>query len=316
MADNRSGAATLPATLEVIVFPNTTQLPLHVGNEKGYFAQHGLRLNVTVTPTSVYQMTSLVAGDYQIAIGAFDNLIAYQEGQSGEELVRPPDLFAFMGVAQMNLQLVVQPDIDSYADLKGRTLAVDAPSNGFVLVLRKMLELGGLALDDYELVAVGTRRWNSLLAGEHAGALMTDNYMVEMSSGLRVLDNSLDGFDAYQSAVGTACRSWAEAHRDQLVGFIRAYIAGLDWIFDAANRAEAAEILARHRDGMSRDAAKRAVAQLVAEREGLMEKAVLPRPAVQTVLELRNQFGEPRKRLTDLEKYIDLSYYQAAIGTG
>ena len=41
-----------------------------------------------------------------------------------------------------------------------------------------------------------------------------------------------------------------------------------------------------------------------------------PRPAVQTVLELRNQFGEPRKQLTDLDKYIDLSYYQAAVGAG
>ena len=47
-----SDQAADPTTLEVIVFPNTTQLPLYVGGEKGYFAHAGLAVNITVTPTS------------------------------------------------------------------------------------------------------------------------------------------------------------------------------------------------------------------------------------------------------------------------
>ena len=303
-------------TLEVIVFPNTTVLPIYVGEAKGLFSDQGLRINLTTTPTSTYQMTNLIGGKYQIAIGAFDNILAYQEGQGSVIPDTETDLFAFMGVAQMNLQLVVQPEIRSYADLKGKRFAVDAVSTGFVLVLRKMLEIGGLTPDDYELIPVGTSRWETMKAGEHAGAIMTDNYMSgELSSGLRVLDNSLDVFEAYQSAVGSACRGWAAAHPDILTGFIRAYVACLDWIFEAANRAEAAEILARNREGMSGAAAEKAVGQLTSGREGLTPKAKLSMAGLTTVLELRNQFGEPRKELAGLDKYIDLSYYEAAVSS-
>lgn len=300
-------------TLRVIVFPNTTVLALYVGETLEFFARNGLAIERTITPTSTFQITKLAAGDFDIAIGAFDNIVAYQEGQ-GAELLEDPDLFAFMGVARMNLQLVVQPGILSYADLKGKTLAVDAVSSGFVSVLRRMLELGGLGLDDYELVPVGTRRWETLKAGEHAGALMTDNFMSgDLSTGLRILDNSIDALPPYQSAVGSACRGWAAAHKDELIRFIRAYMESLDWIFDPANRERAAEILAANRDGMSAEAAANSVAQLVSGREGFTPRAALDTEAVQTVIDLRNVYGEPRKELAGPEQYIDLSYYQAAL---
>jgi ABC-type nitrate/sulfonate/bicarbonate transport system substrate-binding protein len=302
-------------TLKIIVFPNTTVLPLYVGETMGFFAKQGLAIERTITPTSTFQITKLAAGEFDIAIGAFDNIVAYQEGQ-GAEILKNPDLFAFMGVARMNLQLVVQPGIQSYADLKGKTLAVDAVSSGFVSVLRRMLELGGLGLEDYELVPVGTRRWETMKAGDHAGALMTDNFMSgDLSTGLRILDNSIDALPPYQSAVGSACRGWAAAHKDELIRFIRAYVACLDWIFDPAHHDEAARILADNRDGMSAQAAAKSVAQLVSGREGLTPKAVLDMVAVQTVIDLRNRFGEPRKELAGPAPYVDLSYYQAAMST-
>lgn len=126
-----SKSETDATLLKVIVFPNTTQLPLYVGDALGIFARHGLTVERTITPTSTFQITKLAAGEFDIAIGAFDNIVAYQEGQ-GADLLQDPDLFAFMGMARMNLQLVVQPGIQSYADLKGKTFAVDAVSSGFV----------------------------------------------------------------------------------------------------------------------------------------------------------------------------------------
>jgi len=300
-------------TLKVIVFPNTTQLPLYVGDALGIFARHNLAIERTITPTSTFQITKLAACEFDIAIGAFDNIVAFQYGQ-GAELLDDPDLFAFMGVARMNLQLVVQPDIRSYDDLKVKTFAVDAVSSGFVSVLRCMLELGGLGQDDYELVPVGTRRWETMKSGEHAGALMTDNFMSgELSTGLRILDNSIDVLPLYQSAVATACRGWAATHKNELVRFIRAYVECLDWIFDPANREQAAHILADNRDGMSADAAAKSVAQLTSGREGLTPKAAMDMDAVATVVELRNRFGESRKELAGPEPYIDLTYYREAI---
>jgi hypothetical protein len=53
----------------------------------------------------------------------------------------------------------------------------------------------------------------------------------------------------------------------------------------------------------------------VSGREGLTPKAVLDMVAVQTVIDLRNRFGEPRKELAGPAPYVDLSYYQAAMST-
>ena len=81
-----SKSETDATLLKVIVFPNTTQLPLYVGDALGIFARHGLTVERTITPTSTFQITKLAAGEFDIAIGAFDNIVAYQEGQGAELL--------------------------------------------------------------------------------------------------------------------------------------------------------------------------------------------------------------------------------------
>src|SRR5256885_12776689 len=51
---------------------------------------------------------------------AYDNVVAYQEGQGETELSTQPDLFAFMGGNSGSLRFVTQPDIKTYAALKGK----------------------------------------------------------------------------------------------------------------------------------------------------------------------------------------------------
>ena len=149
-----------------------------MAQDKGFFEAAGVRVNLTTTPSSAYQAENLVAGQFQIAGTAFDNVVAYQEGQGAVALQRQPDLFAFMGATQIELAFVVAPDIASYADLKGRSLALDALSTGFAFVLYEMLARGGLARGDYELAPVGAtpQRWESVKAGAHAGTLTIEPF--------------------------------------------------------------------------------------------------------------------------------------------
>ena len=56
---------------------------------------------------------------------------AYQEGQGAVKFDRQPDLFAFMGATQVELAFIVAPDIASYQDVKGKSLALDAVATGF-----------------------------------------------------------------------------------------------------------------------------------------------------------------------------------------
>jgi ABC-type nitrate/sulfonate/bicarbonate transport system substrate-binding protein len=310
------GSAFMPAsTIEFISFPSTANVTHFIAADKGFYAREGVRVNYTPTPNSVYQITETVKGRFHVAATAFDNVVAYQEGQGAVALDRAPDLFAFMGGAHIELALVVRPDVRGYADLAGRSLAVDALTTGFAFVLYKMLEKGGLKKGDYRLVSVGgtDKRWKSLRAGEHAGTLLTDPFIgFALDAGLRVLQVHTDLFPHYPTGIYAASRAWAAANRETVAGFIRAHVAAVDWLHDAANRAEAAEILVRQMPQLAQPAAEAEVEKLVSPRTGFIRGGGIDLAGVRDVLALRSEYGEPRKRLADPGKYLDLAYLEAA----
>ena len=301
--------------IRVIEFPSTGLLPHHVALEQGFFDAEGLRVELTPTPNSVFQITNLIDGNFEIAGTAIDNVVAYQEGQGVAELSREPDLFAFMGAGQVNLGLTVQADIAGYSDLKGTTLAVDALSTGFAFMLREMLEINGVGHDEYELVPVGATkaRLESLVAGEHAGALLNPPFTeFGEAAGLRVIDFSQQALPPCQIGVMAACRGWAEANAQALQGFIRAELRAIDWITDPANADAATETLERNMAGMDTDGARAAMKIVLDPNLGIAGSDEIDDSGVATILALRSKFGEPQKNLSDPGRYIDLQYYNTA----
>lgn len=306
------------STIRVIEFPSTGVLPHFVAIERGLFAAEGLAVDITMTPNSIYQITNLIDGNFDVAGTAIDNIVAYQEGQGVAELSREPDLFAFMGAMQVNLGLTVQADIAGYADLKGTTLAVDALSTGFAFQLREMLELNGIGHDEYELIPVGATkaRLEALLAGEHAGALLNPPFTeFGAAAGLRVIDYSQDALPPCQIGVMGACRGWAAANAEALRGFIRAELRAIDWIVEPANAEAATDVLQRNMPGMDRAGAEAAMKIVLDPKRGAAGSDAIDMTGVATILALRSKFGEPRKHLADPSRYIDLSYYEAAKGS-
>src|SRR2546425_13221820 len=115
---------TLLLVVNLIVFPGGFNWPIWVAQEKGLFAENGLDVKLTPTPSSVFQLTNLIEGKFDIAMTAIENLIAYREVQ-GEAKVDGPDLIAFMGGDNGFLRLVAVPDGKTLADLRSETVAVD-----------------------------------------------------------------------------------------------------------------------------------------------------------------------------------------------
>ena len=48
--------------------------------------------------------------------------------------------------------------------------------------------------------------------------------------------------------------------------------------------------------------------------QGFTKRAAISGEGVRTVLELRSEYGQPNKKLTDPAKYYDLTYYNKAVG--
>ncbi|NIW24554.1 MAG: ABC transporter substrate-binding protein, partial [Gammaproteobacteria bacterium] len=150
--------------MKLIAFPGAPNLPIFAGLEHGFFESAGIELEFETTPSSKLQIERLVAGDFDIAATAFDNVVAYREGQGAVEFPTPPDLFVYMGATRIELSLVVAPEVREFADLRGKPLALDALATGFAFVLYHMLEQAGVSLDDCELVPVGAtpQRWEAV----------------------------------------------------------------------------------------------------------------------------------------------------------
>src|SRR5262249_15550996 len=107
---NRVDAQPLQ-TLDVNVFPAGFNLPLWVAQDKGFFARNGLEVGLIATPNSVKQMTGLIDGEFDIAMTAIDNVIAYMEGQGEAPTRSMPDVVAVMGSSSGFLSLIAAPEI-------------------------------------------------------------------------------------------------------------------------------------------------------------------------------------------------------------
>jgi len=304
--------------IEVIVFPGGFNWPLWIAEEKGFFAAERIAANLTPTPNSVFQIENLVAGKFHVAFTTFDNVVAYVEGQGEAKLAATPDLFAFMGAQYGAVRLVARPEIRAIRDLQGKSLAVDAATTGYAFVLRKIVQLGGLSEADYTLERVGgtAQRAQALIEGKTAATILTSPLEIAPEAkGYRRLANAVDAIGPYQAVCGAASRAWAREHAGDLMRFIRAYVAGLEWLSDDAHRDEAIAIYRKRVPQASEEGAQEAWNALVPGPEGFQRKAKIDLAGCETVLALRSEFGQPRKELRDASKYVDERYYFEATGS-
>jgi ABC-type nitrate/sulfonate/bicarbonate transport system substrate-binding protein len=297
--------------VRLIVFPGGNNWPIWVAHEKGWLASNGIELEVTPTPGSVFQLTGLIDGKFDLAITLIDNVVAYREGQ-GEVPVVGPDLVALMSAdTRIFPTLITLPEIQTYADLRGRTLSVDALTTGYAFVLIAMLERAGLGRGDYRLEPLGgaLERFRAMRERRHAGALFNSPFEgLLRSEGYTVLDTAVDALGTYEGMVLAGRRPWAHANRPAVVGFIRAFRAAVDWLYDPANQEEAFTIYAANASGGSVEAARVAYSVLFDADNGFVRGGEVDLDRVRRVLSLRSAYGRPKKTLIDPLAYVEASF--------
>lgn len=301
--------------LRLIQFRAGYNLPVHVAMEMGHFARHDLKLDISYTPGSIYLMNALQAGEFQIGHAAVDDLVAHIEGQTGTP-TQVSDLFLFMGIYGGLISLVGSPEHRDVRSLRGKTLAVDARTSGFVLVLERKLRSMGFRRSDYNLVEVGgwESRCRALLEGNYAATLLTPPYVGEaLEAGCHLLARADEMIPVYEATCGLARRSWARENADVLARYIRAYVEATRWCFDPKNRKDCLDLLMKH-NGIKRSSAEDTLDALLDPRNGLHPKAELNLAGITAVLELRAEIGYLMPPVPPAEKYVDLSYYRRAVG--
>src|SRR5581483_5729788 len=112
-------AARADTKLTVIVFPGVQNLPMFAAQAKGFFAKRGLDVDLKFTPNSDELRNGLAEGRYQIAHSAIDNAFALRDKAN-------VDIAVVLGGDDSFNRLIVQDEIKSLADIKGKTVVVDA----------------------------------------------------------------------------------------------------------------------------------------------------------------------------------------------
>src|SRR5260370_25787005 len=143
-----SAGAADPILLRINSFPNAKALPLQAGIGKGFFARRGLKAELELTESSKAQRDGLAAGKFQIAQSAIDNAVAMIEGAKQDVVILSG------GDSGMN-EFFVQGGINSFAELRGHVLLVDAPDTADPRPGNKLLAQHGLQPGDYTLTPAG-----------------------------------------------------------------------------------------------------------------------------------------------------------------
>ena len=286
--------------LNVIRF--TPDVGLTIAQARGLLAAEGLEVQNTETGSSTQQMRGLGQGTYDIALTALDNVLAWS-GREGAE-------FVALGQREdgVTLPFFVRPEIKTLNDLKGRKLAVDAVDTAYAFVLRRILLSSGLDLKrgDYEVVAAGApaQRVDSMTRGEtYAGIVNIPLDVRAKAEGLIPFPYDKAFLKDYVGSVIAVNRAWAQTHRKEIVGFLRAWRSALQWTRTADRDAAVKLMVAQAKINPG------SASQLLST---VSKDGVLNLAGAKIVLDLRSEFAGPPPKGSDIKSYVDLSYFEAA----
>ena len=307
-----------PQVIRMINFAGGFNLPIWMTQRQGFFASEKIDVRIDFTPGSTYQLTHMIAGTYDMGFTAIDNIIAYREGQN--EAYLPPgtnvDLIAVLASDDGFLSISAQRDITSVEELKGRTVTVDAMTTGFAFVLREVLAKKGVPEGEVKFERAGgvANRFRMMIENpSHAATTqMTPFDLLGEARGFNTIARARDVLGPYLGLVAGVKKSWAEANRDLVVRFIRAYAKGIEAMYDPKNRPIVEAILVANASGMTPGLAAKAYDIYVNDKTGFFRKPMFDPEGVKTVLALRSKYGVPQKTLTDAARYYDASYLEAA----
>jgi NitT/TauT family transport system substrate-binding protein len=155
-----AGAAELPdvGTIQVGYIPIFAFAPFFVAEQKGYFAEQGLSVELQSFRSGAFMMAPLTTGDLDVGggetgPGLFNAVDQGLDIRVVSGMASQPPGFGAVPVL-VRTDLIESGAVSSPADLAGRKVAVNVLQGTAEYLLAKALEQGGLTVDDVELISI------------------------------------------------------------------------------------------------------------------------------------------------------------------
>ncbi|MEA2990257.1 MAG: hypothetical protein QOG83_2968 [Alphaproteobacteria bacterium] len=285
---------------------SVSSLGLNIAQRKGFLAREGIDLEVVGLRGVQYQIEELDKGTVDVSHTATPYLI--QLALQGSDAVG-----VVGGPANTIFSLIAKPEIKSYGALNGKVVGLSLPVDTITIASRMLLDRHGVKdFRSRELVGTPVRA-KCLTDGEcDVVPLGQPDDIVFMQKGYSKLGDSLEVIPVLQFNVIAARRSWAQANKDKVIRFARAFGAAYRFMRERANRDEVAKIVVET-TGAPDDVARAMLAFYYEPDRGVMPKqAEIDMAGMAKVIELLGQTGELKTPLPAAERFVDLQYLKAA----
>jgi len=281
----------------IAAFAHST-MPMLIAQEAGYFAKHGLTVNISAVSASV-AVQGVVSGRIDIYQGGAAAIAATLKGAD--------IIYVGAGVDKSSLMLFGQKDITTFERLRGKTVATTSPGAFGEIAMRMSARKNGMEVGkDVKLIFHRTpaEALSTFLLGNAGGMINTppQTDMAKQKGFPVILDYYAEGLKII--GPGTAVsREFAQRYPDTIKAYLMAMLDGLRRAID--DEAFASKLQAKY--GKVTDP------KILAEnyQQGLRvwnKDMTIDPSAIRVVLE---NSAEPAARGADPRKFYDNSIIQA-----
>ena len=203
-------------------------LPVIVADRHGLFARRGLRVEIKRLGTVDKATAAVKSGELNMTITPPEGAI--RDCAAGGKL-----RIIAGNVNRLPLSLIANPRFRRIEELRGAKLGTSSLTEGTALYTMEVLRQHGLNYPgDYEFSVVGVHpaRWKALQEGtiDAAVQLIPLNFVAE-DAGYSNLGEVTDYIPEIIFTALIADRTWAEAHRAEVVAFLGALMDATQWLY-------------------------------------------------------------------------------------
>jgi ABC-type nitrate/sulfonate/bicarbonate transport system substrate-binding protein len=285
-------------------------LPVSVAQSEGFFAREGLSVQVvTPIPGGSDKMIAALHDDWaDVTHVATPFLI--RAALAGSDAVAIN--------AEFNnpiYSLIGKPEIKSLSDLRTKLIGLADEAGTISLSMVKLLSIHGLDRGSYGVrIIEGTpARLNCLRRGEcDAVVLGQPQDLQAFEDGYTLLGRSDEAMPDYLYTVTAVRRSWADAHREAILRFVRAMSVTNDFIRDPKNRDRVIRVIAETTGASDDIAAKTLDLFFQPGRHVLPDHAAIDLNGLQQVIAMMSEADLIAKPPPQAARFVDLQYLRAA----
>jgi NitT/TauT family transport system substrate-binding protein len=276
--------------------------PSFIAAEKGFFRREGVELETTYVGNVANTVQQLVAGSFDVASSTFDTAIR-AIGNGGNAVM--------IGgvVTKYPYSIMTAADVKSAADMKGKRVILPFPKDLLTIVWNRWLIEKGMRPDDVEQMYAGAtpNRLAALVSGAVQGALLTQpfDFRAEAQGYHKLLDIGAYGKE-YGFLTVLARPQWLRDNPETARGYLRALSAGVDWLYDPANRDEAIAILARETK-LEPAIAEQTYNYYIGELQPFPRKLAVPDQIIHGTVKTLIELGDIKPE-SATARYVDLTY--------